>query len=156
MNMKSRVLRFAAGAVAALAAAIIFNRIGMAWLADMDVDPSDQAGAAFHDGCAMFLTLAIPAMLGGGVGGFIARQDGYYAAVAAFIGWSLVGVFWTFWATPVVAHASGHDRLMHYFLYNPLPTLPFGAFGGWLAGQFSSGKFSLNDAEPVVVPGSDE
>lgn len=153
---KSRAIRFALAALAAFAAAYIFNRIGVAWLADLDMDSTDQQAAAFHDGCAMFLTLAVPALLGGGIAGLIARQDGYYASVAAFVVWCAVGAFRPFWAIPIVTSASGNDRLIHYFLYNPLPVLPFGAFGGWFAGQFSSGKFSLNDAEPVVVPGSDE
>jgi len=151
-----RVARFITAAVAAIATTLIVNRIGMAWLADMDLDPNDQQALAFHDGCAMFLTLAVPALFGGGMGGIIARDDGYYAAAAAFVVWCGVGAFCRFWAIPTVAHASAHNGLLHYFLYNPLPTLAFGALGGWFAGQFSSGKFSLNDTEPVVVPGSDE
>ena len=152
----SRQLRFVFAALAAFASAYLINRLSVAWIANMDVESTDEQASAFHDGCALFLTLAIPALLGGGVAGLIARQDGYYASVAAFVVWCAVGAGWHFWAIPTVARASGHDRLMHSFLYNPLPALAFGALGGWFVGQFSSGKYSLKDEEPVVVPGSDE
>ncbi len=153
---RTRNVRFACAVIVALLVAYATNRVAMAWLGDMDVDPKDPQGAPFHDGCALLLTLAIPALVGGGCGGLVARADGYYAAALAFVFWSAAGAFRPFWVIPVVAPQAEHSSLLHFFLYNPLPTLPFGAFGGWLAGQFSSGKFSLNDAEPVVVPGSDE
>lgn len=151
-----RVIRFLVAVILAFTATMLFNRLATLYIGKMDYSPDDLDSSAFRDGCALVMTLALPALLGGGMAGMVARSDGYYAAAVAFVIWCAAGLFIQFWGIPIVGYRSAHDRLLHFFIYNPLATLPFGAAGGWLVGQFSSGRFTLNDINPVVVPGSDD
>ena len=62
----------------------------------------------------------------------------------------VVGFLHPFWRIPDV---SRHTPLMHYFLFSPLVALAFVALGGWLGGQFATGKFTLADQQPVTPQG---
>jgi hypothetical protein len=147
--------RFVLAAIVAVVVAIAANRIGAAWIGNADFEDN-----AFHDGFAALLTQAIPALLGGAVAGAIARESGLYAALAAFalaaVAQIILGAAHTsLWHVPLVAPQSAHSRGLHYMLHNPIVPVAFGTLGGWLAGQFATGKFTLADREPVR-PESDE
>ena len=109
--------------------------------------------AAFYDGCAAILTLALPAFLGGLAIGFAAREQGLNVAAAAFALFCLAGFLHPFWRIPPVSPASAHSGAMHYFLYSPLVALAFAALGAWGASQFATGQWTLADEHPVGPPG---
>jgi hypothetical protein len=148
--------RFLIAVAAAVAVAVVANRIGIAWINGVEF-----ADNAFHDGCAALLTQIVPALAGGAVAGAIARDSGMYAGLAVFalmaVAQTVVsaGLHTSLWRVPLVAPESAHSRALHYLLHNPIVPIAFGTLGGWLAGQFATGKFTLADKEPVR-PESDE
>ena len=108
---------------------------------------------AFHDGFAAIVTLAFPAFLGGLALGLVARAHALNVAAVAFLLFCVFGFLHPFWRIPDV---SRHTPLMHYFLFSPLVALAFGALGGWLGGQFATGKFTLADQQPITPQGLGE
>lgn len=147
----SRALRLILAGVAGVGLTLIANAAGLWWLRE-----SDFASAAFYDGSAMFLTLAIPALLGGLLLGWIAREEALNTAALTFVLFCLVGLLHPFWQIPRVTAQSAHSGLLHYFLYDPLVALAFGTLGAWFAGQFAAGRWTLADSEPVMPPGADD
>ncbi len=147
----SAPVRSTLAAVLGLAVTLLANLLGWLW-----VRGTDFAADAFYDGYALFLTLAIPALLGGTVIGLMARQSALTVAAVAFGLFSVVGLIRPFWRIPLVSPSSVHSGLMHYFLYNPLVALAFGALGAWLTGQFTTGRWTLADPAPVTPAGEDD
>ncbi len=140
-----KALRLLAAALAGVAVTLVVNALGVIWLG-----AAIFASDSFYDGCAMFLTLVIPSLAGGAVLGWLAREWGLQTAAGTFLIFCLVGFAWhPFWRIPLVSPQSVHSGLMHYFLYNPLVALAFGALGAWVASQFAVGKFVLADREPI-------
>ena len=142
--MKQPVRWLLAG-LSGLALTLLLNRYGVWWLGG-----TVFTSHSFYDGCAAFLTLLIPALLGGLPVGFMAREHGLNVAVAAFLVFCLAGFLHPFWRIPPVSAESAHSGGMHYFLYNPLVALAFGSLGAWTASQFATGKWTLTDPEPVM------
>lgn len=138
-------LRLLAAGLAGVAVTLAANALSVVWLG-----AAVFATNAFYDGCALFLTLALPSLVGGVVLGAMAREWGLQTAAGTFLLFCLAGLLWhPFWRIPLVSPQSVHSGLMHYFLYNPLVALAFGALGAWFASQFVTGRFSLADREPV-------
>ena len=137
-------VRWVLAAVAGVALTLLLNRIGVWWLG-----ANDFASDSFYDGCAAFLTLTLPAFLAGLVVGFVAREQGLNVAALAFAAFCAFGFVHPFWRIPPVSPESTHSGGMHYFLYSPLVALAFGSLGAWGASQFSTGKWTLTDPEPV-------
>ena len=143
---QASLLRLLAAGLAGVAVTLVANSLSVIWLG-----ATVFATNAFYDGCALFLTLAIPSLLGGAVLGGLARGWGLQTAAGTFLIFCLVGLVWRpFWRIPLVSPQSVHSGLMHYFLYNPLVALTFGALGAWVASQFATGRFSLADREPIL------
>jgi len=140
--------RWLLSGLAAVGLTLLLNRFDVWWLG-ATVFTTDS----FYDGCAALMTLAIPALLGGALGGFIARADALNAAAITFVLFCFAGFLRPFWRIPPVSPEAAHSGAIHYFLYSPLVALAFGALGAWAAGQFATGKWTLADAEPVVPPG---
>ncbi len=90
-----------------------------------------------------FLTLLIPAFLGGLALGWVAREQGLNVAAATFLLFCAVGLPHPFWRIPPVSSHSAHSGGMHYFLYSPLVALAFASLGAWLVSQFATGKWTL-------------
>lgn len=139
-----RTLRLIAAGIVGLALTLGINAVGIAWMR-----ASQFAGDASYDGYALFLTLAIPALLGGIAIGLIAARQGLYVAAISFVLFCGAGLFRPFWSIPLVSPESTHSGLMHYFLYNPLVALAFGSLGAWVASQFAVGNWKLADREPI-------
>lgn len=139
-----RALRLIAGGIVGLAITLGVNMVGIAWMR-----ASQFAGNATYDGYALFLTLAIPALLGGIAIGLIAGRQGLHVAAIAFVLFCGVGFVRPFWAIPLVSPQSAHSGMMHYFLYDPLVALAFAALGAWGASQFAVGNWTLTDREPI-------
>ena len=108
---------------------------------------------AFRDGFAAIVTLAFPSFLGGLALGLFARAQALNVAAATFALFCAVGLLHPFWRIPEV---SRHTPLMHYFLFSPLVALAFGALGGWIGGQFATGRFTLADKQPYTPQGLGE
>jgi hypothetical protein len=141
----NRPLRLILAGVCGIAVTLLVNAGGIWWLRG-----SDFATNAFYDGSALFLTLAIPALLGGLLLGWIAREAALNTAAITFALFCVVGFLHPFWRIPPVTVESAHSGLLHYFLYIPLTALAFGALGAWLAGQFAVGRWTVSDREPVA------
>ncbi len=141
---------FGAGALG-LAVFFAVNAAGVWWLR-----ATEFASDAFYDGCAALLTLVLPALVGGAASGLIARGAGLFVAVGTFALFCVVGFLHPLWRIPLVSPHSVRSGLMHYLLYNPLPALAFGALGGWLGAQFSTGRFSLADSKPILPSDLDD
>lgn len=137
-------VRLFLAALAGVLLTLLLNRIGVWWLG-----ANDFSSDSFYDGCAAFLTLSLPAFLAGLVVGFLAREQGLNVAALTFAGFCTVGFVHPFWRIPPVSPESAHSGGMHYFLYNPLVALAFGSLGAWLASQFATGKWTLDDPQPV-------
>jgi hypothetical protein len=137
-------LRWLLAGLLGIALTLLFNRIGVWWLG-----ANDFASDSFYDGCAAVLTLLLPSFLGGLGLGFLAREQALNTAAMAFALFCAVGFSHPFWRIPLVSPESVHSGMMHYFLHVPLVALAFGTLGGWLAGQFATGKFTLADEQPV-------
>ena len=147
----NRGLRVSLAAMTGIGLTLLVNAAGNWWLRG-----SDFAGAAFYDGSALFLTLAIPALIGGLILGWVARNAALNTAAAAFVPFCILGFLHPFWQIPRVTVHSAHSGLLHYFLYNPLVALAFGTLGAWFAGKFAGGQWTLADREPVTVPEEDD
>jgi len=143
--------RGAAAIVTALTVTLLGNWLGVAWLRGT-VFASDS----FYDGSAALVTLTLPALIGGLLAGWIGRERGISLATIAFAVFSVIGVLHPFWQIPLVSPESHANRVMHFFLYSPAVTLGFGTLGGWLGGQFATGKFTLADRKPLVMPGLED
>ena len=128
-----------------IALTLLLNRLGVWWLG-----ATVFTSHSFYDGNAAFLTLLIPALIGGLPIGFLAREQGLAVAVASFLAFSVLGFVHPFWRIPPVSAESAHSGGIHYFLHNPLVALAFGSLGAWAASQFATGKWTLADPEPVV------
>ena len=131
-----------------LAVTLATNALGALWLG-ATLFESD----AFHDGFAAIVTLAFPAFLGGLILGLIARASALPVAAAAFALFCIAGFLRPLWRIPPV---SQHTPMMHFFLFSPLIALAFGALGGWLGGQFATGRFTLADRQPITPQGLGE
>jgi len=136
--------RWFLAAVAGTVLTLLGNWLGVWWLG-----ATDFASDSFYDGCAVVLTLMLPAFLAGVAVGFVAREQGLNVAALAFALFCGVGFVHPFWRIPPVSPESAHSGGMHYFLYSPLVVLAFGSLGAWLASQFATGKWTLADAQPV-------
>lgn len=147
----SGVGRSIVAGLAGLAVFFAVNAVGIAWLRDAIFEAD-----AYYDGFALFLTLIVPSLLGGLLAGWLGREHGLPVAALAFLPVMLSGLIHPLWRIPPVSPHSARSGLMHYFLYNPLVALAFGALGGWLGSQFATGRFTLADAEPVLPPGAEE
>lgn len=117
----------------------------------------DQRGyESFYDGSVALLTLAIPSFLGGLLISKIAGASAARVSQCAFAIAAVVGLVHRFWQVPMVTAHSAHSAFMFYMLRNPLVILAFGSLGGWLGGEFASGRFTLADREPPHLPGLEE
>ena len=141
-------VRWLLSGVLAAALLLALNRLAVWWLG-ATLFTSD----AFYDGCAGILTLALPALLSGVLIGLLARAQALNVAAATFGLFCLAGFLHPFWRIPPVSPRSAHSGAMHYFLYSPLVALAFAALGAWLASQFSTGKWTLADENPVIPQG---
>jgi hypothetical protein len=139
------LVRLLVAAAAALATTAAGNAVTVAWLRGTDFDSN-----AFYDGCCALLTLVIPSLAGGTVAAVIARAQFGPASFLAFLLFSVAGLIHPFWQIPRVSPQSAHSLGMHYFLYNPLVTLPFGMASAWITGQLITGKWRLEDDKPVL------
>jgi hypothetical protein len=122
-------------------------------------DPATDAVSgydSFYDACAAVFTLAVPSFLGGLAIGAIARGAAFKVSAVAFMLMAIAGLLHPFWQTPSVSPFVAHSGGMWYMLHSPFVVIAFGATGGWIAGEFAQGRFTLADREPVVVPGSDD
>jgi hypothetical protein len=81
--------------------------------------------------------------------GFLTRGAALNVAVVSFGLFCAVGFVHPLWRIPPVSPESAHSGGMHYFLHSPLVALAFGTLGAWLAAQFSTGKWTLADEQPV-------
>jgi hypothetical protein len=133
-----------------IAVTLLANLLGFLWIRG-----TDFADNAFYDGSALCLTLLIPSLLGGVVMGLVARGAAFSAAAVTFGIFTVIGLWHPFWRIPRVSPQSAHSGLMHYFLYNPLVALAFGTLGAWLTAQFTTGRWTLTDAEPII-PNQDD
>ncbi|MBV9850847.1 MAG: hypothetical protein JO250_14330 [Armatimonadetes bacterium] len=134
--------RLLLAAVLGLALTLAANAVACVWIRATLFDT-----AAFRDGSAALVTLVLPSFAGGLVLGLVARDAALNVAAAAFALFCVVGFLHPLWRVPDV---SRHTPVMHYFLYSPLVALAFGALGGWLGGQFATGKFTLEDRQPIT------
>lgn len=141
----SRPLRLIVAGLGGIGLTLLVNAAGMWWLRG-----TQFAGNAYYDGSALFLTLAIPALLGGLWLGWFAREAALNTAAATFLLFCAVGFLHPFWIIPLVSVQSAHSGLLHYFLYNPLVVLAFGTLGAWVTGQFAVGHWTLADREPIT------
>ena len=110
---------------------------------------------ALHDSAVAVFTLMAPGFLGGLAAGFAAPRSGMTAGILTGATMCLMAFVKPFWHTTPVTQNAAHSGLVHYFTLNPLTLLAFAALGGWLAGQFGTGRFTLADAEPVRPDESD-
>lgn len=139
--------RWLLSGLAGVAVTLLFNTIGVWWLG-----ATLFTSHSFYDGCAAFLTLLIPAFLGGLALGWGARENGLNVAAVTFALFCMGGLLHPFWRIPRVMPESAHSSGMHYFLYNPIVALTFGSLGAWLMSQFVTGKYKLADEQPVSPP----
>jgi hypothetical protein len=139
------IVSTAYAAVAAIAVTFAVNTAGYWWLRATDFDSH-----SFYDGCCAILTLAAPAVAGGIVAAIFARRNYGPASACAFALFSIAGFIHPCWHIPTVSPESAQSPGMHYFLYNPLVTLPFGMAAAWAAGQLTTGKWKLEDDKPVL------
>ncbi len=144
-------LRYMLAAIAGIALTLIVNLIGVWWVRATEFEQD-----SFYDGSAALLTLVIPALLGGLLIGCIARGASLNLAGITFVLFCIAGFIHPFWRIPLVSPHSAHSGAMHYFLYNPIVALAFGALGGWLGGQFATGRFVLADRGPVPIQGLED
>lgn len=110
---------------------------------------------ALHDSAVAVFTLAIPGFCGGLAAGAIVPRSGLTAGVGAGLLLAIAGAVRPFWRTAIVSYHAAHSGLLHYLTHNPIVLLTFAALGGWLAGQFGTGRFTLADAAPVRPDESD-
>jgi hypothetical protein len=110
---------------------------------------------ALHDSAVAVFTLAVPGFCGGLVAGAIVPRSGLTAGAGAGLLLAVVGAVRPFWRTAIVSYHAAHSGLLHYLTHNPIVLLTFAALGGWLAGQFGTGRFTLADAAPVRPDESD-
>ena len=141
-------LRWLGAGLAGIALTLLLNRLGVWWLG-ATIFTSDS----FYDGCAAFLTLLIPSLVGGLVIGFLAREHALNVAAMTFAVFCAAGFTHPFWRIPPVSPESVHSGAMHYFLHSPLVALAFGSLGAWGASQFATGKWTLADEQPVSPQG---
>jgi hypothetical protein len=139
-----RLLRVLGAIGATLAVFWAVNALGVWWLRG-----SQFSSNAFYDGFAAFLTLALPAFLGGLALGFLSPSQRVTLAASVFSLLAVISTVRIFWQIPLVSPQSAHSVVMHYFLYSPLALISFGLLGAWLAEQFALGRFKLADDTPV-------
>lgn len=144
----AQIFKWLLAGAAGIASTLLLNALGTVWL-NATVFQSD----ALYDGSAALLTLLLPSVFGGLPIGFIARSQGLNVAAAAFGLFCGVGFVHPFWRIPLVSPEAVHSGAIHYFLYSPLVALAFGSLGAWVASQFATGVWTLNDSEPVSPPG---
>ena len=144
----TRPVRWLLAAVLGLVLFLVLNRLGLWWLG-----ATLFTADSYYDACAALLTLSLPAFCAGLVIGFLTRRDALTAGAVFFAIFCVVGFVHPFWRIPEVSPESAHSGGMHYFLHSPLVALAFGTLGAWVAGQFSTGQWTLIDPEPVEPPG---
>ena len=147
-------------AAAGIATLIALNFATFMFLNPMSIGSEtlqDQRGyESFYDGSVALLTLAIPSFLGGLLISKFAGASAAKVSQCAFTVAAVVGLVHRFWQVPMVTAHSAHSAFMFYMLRNPLVILAFGSLGGWLGGEFASGRFTLADREPPHLPGLEE
>jgi hypothetical protein len=142
--------RMALGVIAGMAVAWAANLFFIRFIGRMIF--SDDA---LHDSAVAVFTLAVPGFCGGLVAGWIAPRSGLTVGVLAGSALAAMGAARPFWRTAIVSYHAAHSGLLHYLTHNPIVLLTFCALGGWLAGQFGTGRFTLADANPVRPDESD-
>jgi hypothetical protein len=147
--------------IAGIAVMLALNATAYAFLKPVTIGadtlgPGEAAYDSFYDGCVALLTLALPAFLGGLVISRIARSAALNVSIIAFTVAAVVGAVHPYWQVPVVSPHSAHSGFMHYMLRNPIVILALGTLGGWLGGEFASGRFTLDDRDKPHMPGMDE
>lgn len=156
--------RLIGAGIVALATFMLLNFIAAQFLNPMSIG-SDTLGSSqpaydsFYDGCVALLALALPAFLGGLLTSRIVGASAQKVSVAAFGVAMIAGLIcWKhpYWRIPPVSGHSIHSAFMHYMLSNPIVILAFGTLGGWLGGEFASGRFVLDDREKPYMPGMEE
>jgi hypothetical protein len=150
----------AAGAVG-IAVTLAVNAFAAWFLQCADLQEAVDEGVSsayfsFYDGCVVLFTLVVPAFLGGLALASIARGEALKVSIAAFGAAAIVGLWHPYWQVRFVSPYAVHNRMVYYMLHNPIVIVAFGTFGAWLGGEFATGRFSLNDREPVHVPGSED
>lgn len=153
-------VRIAAG-IAGIATMVALNAAAYAFLKPVTIG-ADTLGASeasydsFYDGCVALLTLALPSFLGGLVISRFAKSSAQAVSIIAFVVAAVVGAVHPYWQVPMVSPHSEHSGFMYYMLCNPIVILAFGTFGGWLGGEFATGRFTFADREPPDLPGMEE
>jgi len=156
---KPDAAKFAQAGAVGLIVLLVLNFAVYRFLNPMSVGSEtlgDQAGyESFYDGSVALFTLAVPAFLGGMLMSKIVGASASKASLIAFGIAAVVGLIHPFWQIPMVSPHSAHSPFMAYMVRSPLVILAFGSLGGWLGGEFASGRFTLADREPVVPMGDD-
>lgn len=126
------------------------NRVGTGLLREMLF-----AQDALRDSSVAMFTIVVPAFCGGLAAGAIAPKSGLtvgFVCGALLGGLGMAKPVWR--SAPVSEHAS-HSALMRYLTTNPIVAISFAALGGWLSGQFGTGRFRFDDSAPVRPDESD-
>ena len=153
--------KMAMAAAVGLVVLVALNFAVTKFLAPMSVGSetlggSEQAYDSFYDGYVALFTLAVPSFLGGLLISKIVGASASKASLIAFGIAAVVGLIHPFWQVPIVTAHSAHSPFMAYMVRSPLVILAFGSLGGWLGGEFASGRFTLADREPPHLPGLEE
>ena len=146
--------------VAGMAVLLILNFAVYKFLSPMSIG-SEQLGDergydSFYNGSVALLTLALPSFLGGLIMARIVGESSSKVSQITFAVAALIGLIHPYWRIPMVTEHMAHSPFMAYMLKNPLVILAFGSLGGWLGGEFASGRFTLADREPLNMPGLEE
>jgi len=138
------VFRIVSGAAAGAAVFWILNAVFARTL----------SGALFYDeltresNVAAF-TLVVPAFLAGLAAGGIAPKSGLTVGLIAGAIPAAIRIFYADWRIASSSLAATHSAVFYYLTQNPITAVSFAALGGWLAGQFGTGRFTLTDTVPV-------
>lgn len=160
-NSNPDAAKLAIAAAIGLVVLVTMNFAVARFLAPMSIGSetlggSEQAYDSFYDGCVALLTLAVPSFLGGLLMSRVVGTSASRASLIAFGIAAVIGLIHPFWQVPIVSAHSAHSPFMAYMLRSPLVILAFGTLGGWLGGEFASGRFTLADREPPYLPGLEE
>lgn len=152
--------KIAMAAAAGLMVLVALNFVVSKFLAPLSIGSetlgsSEQAYSSFYDGSVALFTLAVPSFLGGLLMSKFVGASASRASLLAFGIAAVVGLIHPFWQVPIVTSHSARSPFMAYMVHSPLVILAFGSLGGWLGGEFASGRFTLADREPVSPMGED-
>ena len=137
-------LRWVLAAVAGVALTLLLNRIGVWWLG-----ANDFASDSFYDGCAASPDPDAPRLPGGPRRRLRRPRTGAKRCRPCLCRLLRVRL-----RPPVLAHPAGSPSrpipaACTTSYTAPLVALAFGSLGAWGASQFSTGKWTLTDPEPV-------